>query len=229
MSVQVGAHYLEKEQGGRGVLLGGVPGVAPAKVAILGGGVAGVNAAQMAVGMRADVTIYDINNDRLAELDMFFSSQIKTAYASRAAIAKAVTEAELVIGAVLVPGAAAPKLVTREMLKTMRRGSVLVDIAIDQGGCFETSHPTTHADPVFEIDGVIHYCVANMPGAVARTSAFALNNATLPFAMRIANLGAEAAMRADAHLANGLNVSGGKIRHKAVAEALELPFVPVEA
>src|SRR5205814_7778905 len=153
MSVQVGAHYLEKEQGGRGVLLGGVPGVAPAKVAILGGGVSGVNAAQMATGMRADVTIYAINNDRLAELDMFFSSQIKTAYASRAAIANAVQEAELVIGAVLVPGAAAPKLVTREMLKTMKRGSVLVDIAIDQGGCFETSHATTHADPVYEVDG----------------------------------------------------------------------------
>jgi len=224
MSVQVGAHYLEKEQGGRGVLLGGVPGVAPAKVAILGGGVSGVNAAQMATGMRADVTIYDINNDRLAELDMFFSSQIKTAYASRAAIANAVKEAELVIGAVLVPGAAAPKLVTRDMLKTMKRGSVLVDIAIDQGGCFETSHATTHADPVYEVDGIIHYCVANMPGAVARTSAFALNNATLPFAIKIANLGAEEAMRQDEHLANGLNVSGGKIRHQAVAEALDLEF-----
>jgi alanine dehydrogenase len=229
MSVQVGAHYLEKEQGGRGVLLGGVPGVAPAKVAILGGGVSGVNAAQMATGMRADVTIYDINNDRLAELDMFFSSQIKTAYASRAAIANAVKEAELVIGAVLVPGAAAPKLVTREMLKTMKRGSVLVDIAIDQGGCFETSHATTHADPVYEVDGIIHYCVANMPGAVARTSAFALNNATLPFALKIANLGAEEAMRQDPHLANGLNVSGGKIRHQAVAEALDLPYEPVAA
>jgi alanine dehydrogenase len=226
MSVQVGAHYLEKEQGGRGVLLGGVPGVSPATVAILGGGVAGVNAAQMAVGMRADVTIYDINNDRLAELDMFFSSQIKTAYASRSAIASAVEKAELVIGAVLVPGAAAPKLVTRDMLKTMKRGSVLVDIAIDQGGCFETSHPTTHADPVFEVDGVIHYCVANMPGAVARTSAFALNNATLPFALKIANLGAEEAMRRDPHLANGLNVSGGKVRHQAVAEALDLEFEP---
>jgi alanine dehydrogenase len=224
MSVQVGAHYLEKEQGGRGVLLGGVPGVAPAKVAILGVGVSGVNAAQMATGMRADVTIYDINNDRLAELDMFFSSQIKTAYASRAAIAHAVAESELVIGAVLVPGAAAPKLVTRDMLKTMKRGSVLVDIAIDQGGCFETSHATTHADPVYEVDGVIHYCVANMPGAVARTSAFALNNATLPFALKIANLGAEEAMRQDPHLAAGLNVSGGKIRHQAVAEALDLPF-----
>jgi alanine dehydrogenase len=228
-SVQVGAHYLEKEQGGRGVLLGGVPGVAPAKVAILGGGVSGVNAAQMAVGMRADVTIYDINHERLAELDMFFSSQIKTAYASKSAIAKAVEEAELVIGAVLVPGAAAPKLVTRDMLKTMKRGSVLVDIAIDQGGCFETSHPTTHADPVFEVDGIIHYCVANMPGAVARTSAFALNNATLPFALRIANLGADAAMKADPHLANGLNVSDGKIRHEAVAEALDLQFEPVAA
>jgi len=229
MSVQVGAHYLEKEQGGRGVLLGGVPGVAPARVAILGGGVSGVNAAQMATGMRADVTIYDINNDRLAELDMFFSSQIKTAYASRAAIANAVKEAELVIGAVLVPGAAAPKLVTRDMLKTMKRGSVLVDIAIDQGGCFETSHPTTHADPVYEVDGIIHYCVANMPGAVARTSAFALNNATLPFALKIANLGAEVAMRRDPHLANGLNVSDGKIRHQAVAEALDLKFEPVAA
>jgi len=227
MSVQVGAHYLEKEQGGRGILLGGVPGVAPAKVAILGGGVAGVNAAQMAVGMRADVTIYDINMERLAELDMFFSSQIKTAYASRAAIAKAVEKAELVIGAVLVPGAAAPKLVTRDMLKTMKRGSVLVDIAIDQGGCFETSHPTTHADPVYEVDGIIHYCVANMPGAVARTSAFALNNVTLPFVLKIASLGAEEAMRRDAHLANGLNVSGGKIRHQAVAEALDLPFEAV--
>jgi alanine dehydrogenase len=225
MSVQVGAHYLEKEQGGRGVLLGGVPGVAPARVAILGGGVSGVNAAQMAVGMRADVTIYDINMDRLAELDMFFSSQIKTAYASKAAIAAAVAKAHLVIGAVLVPGAAAPKLVTRDMLKTMKRGSVLVDIAIDQGGCFETSHATTHDDPVFVIDGIIHYCVANMPGAVARTSAFALNNATLPFAVRLANLGAEAAMKADPHLAMGLNVSNGHIRHQAVADALDLPFV----
>jgi alanine dehydrogenase len=228
MSVQVGAHYLEKEQGGRGVLLGGVPGVAPARVAILGGGVSGVNAAQMAVGMRADVTIYDINMDRLAELDMFFSSQIKTAYASKASIAAAVAKAHLVIGAVLVPGAAAPKLVTRDMLKTMKRGSVLVDIAIDQGGCFETSHATTHEDPVFTVDGIIHYCVANMPGAVARTSAFALNNATLPFAVRLANLGAEAAMKADPHLAMGLNVSGGHIRHQAVADALDLPFAALD-
>ncbi len=226
MSVQVGAHYLEKEQGGRGVLLGGVPGVAPAVVTILGGGVAGVNAAQMAVGMRADVTIYDISNARLAELDMFFSSQIKTAYASKAAIASAVAKSELVIGAVLVPGAAAPKLVTRDMLKTMKRGSVLVDIAIDQGGCFDTSRATTHEDPVYEVDGIIHYCVANMPGAVARTSASPPNNATLPFVLRIAAHGAEAAMTADPHLRNGLNVSGGRIRHQAVAEALDLPFEP---
>jgi len=224
MSIQVGAHYLEKEQGGRGVLLGGVPGVAPARVAILGGGVAGINAAQIAVGQRADVTIYDINNDRLAELDLHFGSQIKTAYASKAAIAAAVSRAHLVIGAVLVPGAAAPKLVTRDMLRTMKRGSVLVDIAIDQGGCFETSHATTHDEPVYEVDGIIHYCVANMPGAVARTSAFALNNATLPFALKLATLGAESAMKADPHLANGLNVSAGKIRHAAVADALDLPF-----
>ena len=224
MAVQVGAHYLEKEQGGRGILLGGVPGVAPAKVAILGGGVSGLNAAQRAVGLRADVTIYDISNDRLAELDTHFGNSIKTAYASKAAIAAAVANAHLVIGAVLVPGAAAPKLVTRDMLKTMKRGSVLVDIAIDQGGCFETSHATTHADPVFLEEGVIHYCVANMPGAVARTSAFALNNATLPFALRIANLGAERAMALDPHLAAGLNVAGGAIRHRAVAEALDLPF-----
>jgi alanine dehydrogenase len=226
MSVQVGAHYLEKEQGGRGVLLGGVPGVAPAKVAILGGGVAGINAAQIATGQRADVTIYDINNDRLAELDMHFGTTIKTAFASKSAIAQAITEAELVIGAVLVPGAAAPKLVTRDQLKTMKRGSVLVDIAIDQGGCFETSRATTHDDPVYEVDGVIHYCVANMPGAVARTSTFALNNATLPFALKLANLGAKKAMAEDPHLAAGLNVSDGKIRNEPVAEALGLKYVP---
>lgn len=224
MSIQVASHYLEKEQGGRGELLGGVPGVAPAKVAILGGGVAGINAAQMATGLRADVTIYDISNERLAELDMHFGSQIKTAYASKAAIAEAIRHSQVVIGAVLVPGAAAPKLVTRDMLKTMMRGSVLVDIAIDQGGCFETSRATTHDDPVYEIDGVIHYCVANMPGAVARTSAFALNNATLPFVLKLANLGAEGAMKADKHLANGLNVYKGKIAFKAVADDLDLPF-----
>ncbi len=224
MSVHCGAHYLEKEHGGRGILLGGVPGVEPARVVILGGGVAGVNAAQMAIGLRADVTIYDINLRRLAELDMTFANRIKTSYASKAAVAEAVRQADLVIGAVLVPGAAAPKLVTRAMVKTMKRGAVLVDIAIDQGGCFESSRPTTHEDPVFEVDGVIHYCVANMPGAVARTSTMALNNATLPFALKLADMGADAAIAADRHLANGLNVSGGKIRHKAVAEALGLPL-----
>ena len=224
MSVQCGAHYLEKHQGGRGVLLGGVPGVAPAKVVILGGGVAGVNAAQMAVGLHADVTIFDISNRRLAELDAQFGGRLKTAFASASAIAEAVAGADLVIGAVLVPGAAAPRLVTRAMIATMRPGAVVVDIAIDQGGCFETSHPTTHEDPVFMVDGVIHYCVANMPGAVARTSTIALNNATAPFVLKLANMGAEAAMAADPHLANGLNVSGGKILNAAVAQALGLPL-----
>jgi alanine dehydrogenase len=224
MSVQCGAHYLEKHQGGRGVLLGGVPGVEPGKVVILGGGVAGVNAAQMAVGLRADVSIFDISNRRLAELDAQFGNRIRTAFSSSSAIAEAVAGADLVIGAVLVPGAAAPKLVTREMIASMRPGAVVVDIAIDQGGCFETSHATTHEDPVFTVDGVIHYCVANMPGAVARTSTIALGNATLPFVMKLANMGAEAAMAADAHLAEGLNVAGGKITHAAVAEALDLPL-----
>ncbi len=225
MSVQVGAHYLEKEQGGRGILLGGVPGVAPGRVAILGGGVSGLNAAQMAVGMRADVTIYDISTARLAEIDEIFEGRVKTAFSSRAAIAAAIARAHVVIGAVLIPGAAAPKLVSRDMLKLMKRGSVLVDIAIDQGGCFETSRATTHADPVYVIDGIIHYCVANMPGAVARTSTFALNNATLPFVLKLADHGAGAAMAADPHLAEGLNVAAGHIRHKAVAEALHLPYV----
>ncbi len=224
MSVQCGAHYLEKHQGGRGVLLGGVPGVEPGKVVILGGGVAGVNAAQMAVGLRADVTIFDISNRRLAELDALFGNQIRTAFSSNTAIAEAVAGADLVIGAVLVPGAAAPKLVTRDMIASMRPGAVVVDIAIDQGGCFETSHATTHEDPVFVVDGVIHYCVANMPGAVARTSTIALGNATLPFVLKLANMGAQGAMAADPHLANGLNVAGGKITHAAVAEALDLPL-----
>jgi len=224
MSVQVGAHYLEKEQGGRGILLGGVPGVAPGRVAILGGGVSGINAAQMAVGLRADVTIYDISTARLAEIDEMFEGRVKTVFSSRAAIAAALEGAHVVIGAVLIPGAAAPKLITRDMLKLMKRGTVLVDIAIDQGGCFETSRPTTHEDPVYVVDGIIHYCVANMPGAVARTSTFALNNATLPFVLKLAD-GVEAAMAADPHLARGLNVAGGHIRHQAVAEALGLAFV----
>jgi alanine dehydrogenase len=224
MSVQCGAHYLEKHQGGRGVLLGGVPGVEPGKVVILGGGVAGFNAAQMAVGLGADVTLFDISARRLAELDALFGNRIRTAFSSSAAIAEAVAGADLVIGAVLVPGAAAPRLVTRAMIAAMRKGAVLVDIAIDQGGCFETSRPTTHEDPVFEVDGVIHYCVANMPGAVARTSTMALGNVTLPFVLKLANQGAAAALAADPHLAAGLNIAGGKVRHPAVAEALDLPL-----
>jgi alanine dehydrogenase len=226
MSIQVGAHYLDKTHGGRGVLMGGVPGVRPADVVILGAGVAGYNAAQIAVGMRARVTVFDKNPARLEELDREFNGRLETVYSTRAAVEEAVHEADVVIGAVLVPGAAAPKLITRDMLKDMRNGAVIVDIAIDQGGCFETSRPTTHEEPVFVVDHVIHYCVANMPGAVARTSAFALNNATLPFTLALASKGAEKALREDVHLAHGLNVHDGKIAHEAVALALNLPFAP---
>ena len=220
MAIQVGANFLEKSHGGRGVLLGGVPGVRPADVVILGAGVAGYNAAQVAVGMRARVTVFDKNVARLEELDREFNGRLETVYSTRAAVEAAVREADLVIGAVLIPGAAAPKLITRPMLKTMRPGAVLVDISIDQGGCFETSRPTTHQEPVFTIDGVLHYCVANMPGAVARTSAYALNHSTLPFVMAIAAKGAQAALADDPHLAAGLNVRAGRITHPAVIEAL---------
>jgi alanine dehydrogenase len=225
MSIQVGANFLEKTHGGRGVLMGGVPGVRPADVVILGAGVAGYNAAQIAVGMRARVTVFDKNPARLEELDREFNGRLETVYSTRAAVEEAVRDADLVIGAVLVAGAAAPKLITREMLKTMRPGAVLVDISIDQGGCFETSHATTHDEPVFEVDGIIHYCVANMPGAVARTSAFALNNATLPFTLALANKGPQQAMRDDVHLRMGLNVAEGAITHEAVARDLGKPFV----
>jgi alanine dehydrogenase len=224
MSIQVGAHFLDKTHGGRGVLMGGVPGVRPADVVILGAGVAGYNAAQIAVGMRARVTVFDKNPARLEELDREFNGRLETVYSTRAAVDEAVKEADVVIGAVLVPGAAAPKLVTRAMLREMRNGAVLVDIAIDQGGCFETSRPTTHEDPVFVIDNVIHYCVANMPGAVARTSAFALNNATLPFTLALANKGAKKALQDDPHLAAGLNVAAGAIAHAAVARDLGLEY-----
>lgn len=224
LSVHVGATYLHKAFGGRGVLIGGVPGVAPAKVVIIGGGVAGLNAAQMAAGMSADVTIFDVSAHRLIEIDQMFNGRVKTAYASKAALAEAVREADLIIGAVLIPGAAAPKLITRDMLKTLKQGAVLVDIAIDQGGCFETSHATTHQDPIFIVDGIVHYCVANMPGAVARTSTLALNNATLPFVLKMAKLGISEALNTDPHLRAGLNVAGGTIRHPAVAEALNLPY-----
>ncbi len=222
MSIQVGAACLQKAQGGFGVLLGGVPGVPPAKVVILGGGVAGTHAAEMAVGLRADVTVVDRSVDRLRELSSMFGGALRTAYSTAETIERLVLDADLVVGAVLVVGAAAPKLVTRAMVKRMKAGAVLVDIAIDQGGCFETSHPTTHAEPTFVVDGVIHYCVANMPGAVPRTSTFALTNATLPYVRAIADHGWEAALRQDAGLAAGLNVHAGKIIHQAVAAALGL-------
>lgn len=220
MSIQVGAHYLDKTHGGRGVLMGGVPGVRPADVVILGAGVAGYNAAQIAVGMRARVTVFDKNPARLEELDREFNGRLETVYSTRAAVEDAAHEADVVIGAVLTPGAAAPKLITRDMLKNMRTGCVLVDISIDQGGCFETSRPTTHDDPVFTVDGVLHYCVTNMPGAVARTSAFALNNATLAFTLALANKGVKQALIDDPHLADGLNVHEGAIAHEAVARDL---------
>jgi alanine dehydrogenase len=228
MSVQVGAHCLEKYQGGSGMLLGGVPGVAAARVVIIGGGVSGTNAARMAMGMEAHVTVLDRSLDRLYELDMQFGAMLNTIYSTVDAIERHVMGADLVIGAVLVPGAAAPKLVTREMVRQMRPGSVLVDIAIDQGGCFETSRGTTHADPTYMEEGCVHYCVTNMPGAVARTSTIALNNATLPFTLALANKGHRVALAEDPHLKNGLNVAGGKITYKAVAEAHGLPYAPAE-
>ncbi|MCJ2188880.1 alanine dehydrogenase [Novosphingobium beihaiensis] len=233
MSIQAGATALEKAHGGRGVLLGGVPGVMPGKVAVIGGGVVGFNAAQMAAGLGADVTILDRSADVLERLGNHFEARAKTRFSSTANLAESVAEADLVIGAVLIPGAAAPKLVTREMLGTMKPGAVLVDVAIDQGGCFETSYATTHADPTFVVDGIVHYCVANMPGAVARTSTYALNNVTLPHALAIADAfdGAEgwkAALRADPHLAAGLNVHAGHVTYEAVARELDYAFMPVE-
>ncbi len=228
MSVQVGAHCLEKEPGGSGMLLGGVPGVAAAKVVIIGGGVAGTNAARMAMGMEAHVTVIDRSLERLYELDLQFGPMLNTIYSTVDAIERHVIVADLVIGAVLVPGAAAPKLVTREMVRQMRPGSALVDIAIDQGGCFETSRGTTHADPTYIDEGCVHYCVTNMPGAVARTSTFALNNATLPFVLALANKGHRSALAENPHLKNGLNVAGGKVTYKAVAEAHGLDYVAPE-
>jgi alanine dehydrogenase len=228
MSIQVGAHCLEKEQGGLGILLGGVPGVASAKVAILGGGVAGTNAARVAMGMEAYVTVIDNSLPRLYELDMRFGAQLHTLFATMENIEREVLAADLVIGAVLVPGAAAPKLVSREMVRGMKAGAVLVDISIDQGGCFATSRPTTHADPTFVEEGVIHYCVTNMPGAVARTSTFALNNATLPFMLALAEKGWRRALLDDPNLRAGLNVHQGHITHAAVARDLGLPYVAPE-
>ena len=230
MSIQEAALCLEKSKGGSGVLLGGVPGVEAGKVVVLGGGVVGLNAARMALGLGADVTILDRSLPRLRQIDELFDGRIKTLYSTTEAIETQLRTADAVIGAVLVPGASAPKLVTRDMLGVMKPGSVLVDVAIDQGGCFETSRATTHQDPTYVVDGIIHYCVANMPGGVARTSTFALTNATLPFVMSLANKGAEEALRSDTHLLNGLNVYRGVLTVRAVAEAQELSFVePAEA
>ncbi len=229
MSIQVGAASLQKASGGSGVLLGGVPGVPPAKVVILGGGVAGTHAAEIAVGMRADVTVVDRSVDRLRELSSIFGASLRTAYSTGETIERLVQDADLVIGAVLIAGAAAPKLVTRPMLKTMKQGSVIVDIAIDQGGCFETSRPTTHAAPTFVVDGIVHYCVANMPGAVPRTSTFALTNATLPYVRAIADLGWQAAFKRDPGLAAGLNVHAGSLMHEAVAKSLGVSQRPALA
>ena len=224
MSVQVGAHHLEKEQGGAGVLLGGVPGVPAADVVVIGGGVSGTNAVRMAMGLEARVTVIDKSLSRLYDLDLQFGPSLNTRYSTVEAIEELVTNADLVIGAVLVPGAAAPKLVTEEMVKKMRKGSVMVDIAIDQGGCFETSRPTSHSEPTYVMHDVVHYCVTNMPGAVARTSTFALNNATLPFVLALADKGYGKALADNEHLARGLNIHKGDLTYKAVAESLNLPF-----
>lgn len=228
MSIQSGAHCLEKAQGGSGILLGGVPGVAPAKVVILGGGVVGTNAAAMALGLGADVTVLEKSTDRMEELVARFGTGLKTLYSTQGAVEDECATADLVVGGVLIPGAAAPKLVTRKMLKDWKNGSVLVDVAIDQGGCAETSKATTHADPTYVVDGVIHYCVANMPGGVARTSTYALNNVTLPFGLAIANKGYKQALLEDHHLRAGLNVCKGKVTYKAVADDLGYEYVPAE-
>jgi len=228
MSIQAGAHCLEKAQGGRGVLLGGVPGVPSADVIVIGGGVVGTNAIKVAVGMGANVTVLDQSINRLKELDDLFGASLNTVYSTKDALEHYLTHADLVIGAVLVPGAAAPKLIRRDILKHMRKGAVIVDVAIDQGGCAETSKPTTHADPTYVIDGVVHYCVANMPGGVARTSSLALNNATLPFVLKLADQGYNTALRNDPHLLNGLNVYKGKITCAAVARAIAQDYYPAE-
>jgi alanine dehydrogenase len=228
MAVQAGAHYLEKPQGGKGLLLGGVPGVAPAKVTVLGGGVVGTHAAEIALGMGAQVAVLDRSVDALRRLWSQFGSRLLTVFSSRDAIERHVASADLVIGGVLVPGASAPKLVSAELIGRMEPGSVVVDVAIDQGGCFATSHPTTHAEPTYVVDGVVHYCVANMPGGVPRTSTYALNNVTLPFVLALAGKGWRHALADDVHLRNGLNVAAGKVTCEPVAEALGYAYVPVE-
>ncbi len=229
MAIQVGAHYLEKMAGGRGILLGGVPGVPAARVVIIGGGVVGTNAAKIAVGMGAYVTIIDNNLDRLRELDDIFLSKISTLASSAYMIHDAISNADLIVGAVLVPGASAPRLVTRSMLKDVPNGAVIVDVAVDQGGCIETTHPTTHSNPTYYVEGVLHYCVANMPGAVPRTSTFALTNATLPYTLKLANRGFFEAIRGDAGLKAGVNTYAGHCTYQAVAEAQGLPYTSVDA
>jgi alanine dehydrogenase len=229
MAVQAAAHHLEKAQGGRGVLLGGVPGVAPAQVMVLGGGVVGVNAARIALGMGAKVTILDKSLARLRELDELHGPRLQTIYSTTDAIEHLLPHADVVIGAVLIPGAAAPKLITRDMLRLMQPGSVLVDVAIDQGGCFETSKPTTHQNPTYVVDNIVHYCVANMPGAVARTATFALTNATLPYVLKLADLGLKSALQGDAGFRSGMNMHKGHITLKTVADLFALPFVEVDA
>ncbi len=230
MSIQVGAAYLEKERGGRGILLGGVPGVPPANVCVIGGGIVGTNAARIAMGMGARVTLVDLNMNRLRELDDLFSGRLHTLASNSYNVAHATREADLVVGGVLIPGATAPKIVTKAMVARMKKGAVIVDVAIDQGGCVETARPTSHSDPSYVVDGVVHYCVTNMPGAVPHTSTLALTNATFPYLMRLANLGAAAALRADAGLAEGLNVYRGQLTHRGVAESQQRAWVaPLEA
>jgi alanine dehydrogenase len=228
MAIQAGAAHLEKSKGGMGVLLGGVPGVPAAHVVILGAGVVGTHALQMAVGVGARVTVLDKNVDRLRQLDLVFGNRISTVYSTALSVEEAVLDADLVVGGVLIPGAAAPKLVTRDMIARMKKGAVVVDVAIDQGGCFETSHATTHAEPTYVVDGVVHYCVANMPGAVARTSTFALNNATIGHAVALADKGWKAALKDNVHLKNGLNVCEGKVTFEAVARDLGYTYTPAE-
>lgn len=229
MAIQAGAAHLEKSKGGRGLLLGGVPGVEAGHVVIIGAGVVGTNALQMAIGAGARVTVLDKSVDRLRQLDLVFGNRIATLYSNAHTIEESVLDADLVIGGVLVPGSAAPKLVTRDMIARMKPGAVVVDVAIDQGGCFETSHATTHAEPTYVVDGVVHYCVANMPGAVARTSTFALNNATIGHAIALADKGWEQALKADAHLKHGLNVCQGKVTYEAVARDLGYEYVPADS
>ncbi|MGM9514956.1 alanine dehydrogenase [Roseateles sp. DB2] len=229
MSIQAGAAHLEKSKGGMGVLLGGVPGVAPAQVTIIGAGVVGTHALQMAVGLGARVTVLDKSVDRLRQLDLVFGNRITTLYSNAQSVEESVLAADLVIGGVLIPGAAAPKLVTRDMVSRMKKGAVVVDVAIDQGGCFETSHATTHAEPTYLVDGVVHYCVANMPGAVARTSTFALNNATIGHAVALADKGWRQALKDNPHLKAGLNVAQGKVTYEAVARDLGYDYVAAEA